>query len=270
MKTEGKSRGKQPGRLLLILTFFLLAVFAAAAAAEVPGDLQADEVDLILARSTVKVMDLKGPDGETLQVRSGPSPEGRGAAGPHGETPDYVGMVGYAALPLDPEICRFPGIRDGYWSIPLYRRAKDGVQVIRDGQSISHKTPVIVTGQELEADGDGGFSGYLHIVRLDTHMPCMMDVSCFVTFPYWTLPIAESRNYGYRLAVYRETPGEAPCTEDGSGFGLRDGTTVLIPFAGAAAGSSPRPETLKIQGILFREDEPCILYFREEDLLPNY
>ena len=270
MRREGKNRKGQPGRILRFLAFLLLAVFAAGAAAGDSEEIKTDNLILILAQDAAKTMDLKGPDGSALQVRSDLSAAGRGEADPKGNEPDYTGLIGYAVLPLDPEICRSPAILDAYWHIPLYRRSGDGTRMIRDGQAIGHKTPVIVAGQELEPDGENGYKGYLQIIRLDTRTPCILDVSCFVTIPYWYLPLTESADYGYGLAVYRETPGEGPREEDGSACRLRDGTKILIPYTGAVAGTSPRPETLKVQGILFSEDEPHVIYFRPEDLLPNY
>ena len=270
MRKEEKGRKGQLRRLCWLLAVLLLAAFAAGAASEDSEGIRMDALVLILAKDAAATLDLKAPDGTPLQVRWDLSAAGRGAADPEGNEPDYIGLVGYAAIPLDPEICQSPGIRDAYWPLPLYQWSGKGTRIIQDGRVISHKTPVMVTGQRLEADGENGYKGYLEIIRLDTLSSSMLDVSCFVTFPYWDLPLTESPEYGYCLAVYRETPGEGPHEQNGSAASVRDGMKVLIPYTGAVPGTSPHPEVLKVQGIIFLEDEPHVVYFRPEDLLPNY
>lgn len=273
MKNRKGKRGTAPGRLLCVL----FAVMAAAGALMCTGaaeeaDRLANSPDMILAKDAAARMNLRTPDGDPLEVRCDPTVPGRGEAGPDGGEPDYTGMLGFAALPKDPEISKFSVFDKAYWTIPLY--------LIRDGEpvqegSISHKTPVVVTGQTLKADENGGYRGLLEIVRLDVGEKCLLDVSCFVTLPYWMLPLREVPAHGYSIAVYRETPGEGPRKEDGKPVTLRDGTRILIPFEGACPADNPDPEHLNVQGVVFTEDgagtiSPIIVWFRENDLFLNY
>ena len=143
------------------------------------------------------------------------------------------------------------------------------------GGSLAHKTPVLVTRQRLKDNGKGGYTGWLEIVRLDTGATCYLQVSCFVTAPYWNLPLTDTPLFGYCIAVYRESPGQAPHDEAGIPRTFRDGTKVLIPYEGACPVNSPDPENLNIQGIVFTGNEsgtsaPEIIYFREADLIVLY
>ena len=268
MKTYGTGRKGRPARTLSALLFLML-VFS------LPGGIRAEsglawDPDLILAADAAVRMKLQKPDGSPLEVRKDPSLPGRGAA-PGGSMPDYTGVVGYAALPNDPEISRSYVFDQAYWRVPLYRKTGEGYT--QEG-FIAHKMPVLVTGQALEPDGSGRCSGFLDVIRLDTGKAGSLDVSCFCTVPYWKLPITEIPAYGYSLAVYRETPGAAPRDEDGQICSLRDGTMVLIPIEGAWPVNNPDPAHLTVQGVVFRDEAgnivPKAVYFREADLTLHY
>lgn len=271
MKKNGAGRNGLPARLLCILLCAVLAAACSAAAASPHGW---DIADMILATDTAQRMDLRAPDGSALQLRSDPAMEGRGKADPEGNEPDYIGMVGFAAVPPDPDLSKFSSLSRAYWWVPMYKKNRDGT-ISQAGSYIAHKTPVIVTNQMLEEDGEGGYRGYLEIIRLDMQLSCILDVSCFVTHSYWDLPVTESAAYGFGIAVYRETRGEGPRDEDGNAVLLRDGTRVLIPCRGCCEDRNPRPETLNVQGAVYQKDEngksvARIVYFRESDLIPIY
>ena len=76
--------------------------------------------ELILARDAAVRMNLKGPDGNTLQVRSSPNTPGRGNADAEGKAPEYIGEIGFAALPNDPEMSKFSFFDKAYWVVPEY------------------------------------------------------------------------------------------------------------------------------------------------------
>lgn len=248
-----------------------LCICAGAAAVE-ESEMVLITPELILARDAAVRMNLKGPDGNTLQVRSSPNTPGRGHADAQGNAPEYIGEIGFAALPNDPEMSKFSVFDKAYWVVPEY--------VLKEGNlvpagSIPHKTPLVVTEQKLEADGNGGCTGLLQVVRLDVARECLIDVSCFVTLPYWSLPIREVSKYGCCIAVYRETPGEGPRDAEGNAFTIRDGTRVLIPFDNGEYAADPANGTLNVRGIVFREAEdgkitPVTVCFRETDLVLNY
>ena len=271
MKNRGMGRERSPGVLWGILLSAILILAGTAGNAE-RTVLLPDDPDMILARNTVETLDIRNSDQQLMEVRSDPSVEGRGKAGPEGRKPYYVGMLGYAVLPQDPAFAQSGDSDSAYWVVPLYR-TKQG-SLFKQG-SIPHKTPVLVIAQRLSADWRGGYRGYLLVIRLDLGEQCLMNVSCFESFPYWTLPMLEIPEYGYSMAVYRETPGEGPHDGEGMGCSLHDGTRVLIPYKGAVEDLNPDPDRLAVQGIVFEEDgegekKPHVLYFREDDLIPTY
>ena len=271
MKKNG-TRRHGPVKRLLCLFLCALAAAACGSAGATPHGW--DIADMILATDTAQRLDLRAPDGSTLQLRSNPALEGRGKADAGGKEPDYIGMVGFAVVPPDPDLSKFSSLNRAYWWVPMYKRNRDG-SISQAGSYIAHKTPVIVTNQELEEDGEGGYRGYLEIIRLDMQLSCILDVSCFVTHSYWDLPVTESSAYGFGIAVYRESPGEGPRDEDGNAVPLRDGARVLIPCEGCCADSSPKPEVLNVQGVIYYKDEngkPAarVVYFRDSDLIQIY
>ena len=138
-------------------------------------------------------------------------------------------MIGFAALPKDPKIGESAVFVKPAWKVPVYRISKNGKTMVKGG-SLAHKTSVLVTGQQLKENGKGGYTGWLEVLRLDTGTVCYLQAACFVTVPYWNLPVSETPAYGYCIAAYRESPGTAPRDGAGKFYSLRDGVKVLIPF----------------------------------------
>ena len=271
MKKNVLQRKRMPGRILAA-ALALLFCLTGAAAGEKAVSLAPADADMILARETVEKLALKGSDGNPLQVRYDAAAPGRGAADAEGKAPDYTGMVGFAALPNDPMISRFSIFDKAYWTVPVYDPEAKGCVPFG---SLSHKSTVLVTGQEERTDDEGKVRQLLNIIRLDLGTACLLEAGCFVTLPYWNLTLREATEYGYCLAVYRETPGEPPKTEDGKSFALRDGTRVLILFREAAGDRNPEPDKLPVAGVVFREGkgdviEPVTVFFRENELTLNY
>ena len=268
MRTYGTDRKNRLLRRLLTVAL-LLCLLAAEAGGET---LFHEDPEMILAQAAASSLGLQTPDGDPLTVWEDPSVPGRGKAGPEGKEPDYTGMVGFAALPKDPEISVFSIFDKAYWTLPFYRKTDEGY---REEGIIPHKTRVLVITQDLQADGNGNYRGYVEVVRLDTSELCVLDVSCFETLPYWELPIQEIPSYGYCIAIYRETPGEGPRYEDGHGCPLRDGTRVLVPYEGAVENRNPAPDRLQVPGIIFQEETKGTIvqknvYFRQDDLIASY
>ena len=270
MKTDETDRSNMPRRLFCLLLAVLLLCLTAGSAAE--GPRFDNEPDVILARDAARQLDLREPGGNPLDVRMDPETAGRGSAREDGAEPDYIGLIGFAVLPDDPEISKFAVFDKAYWTIPLFRKTDDGYT---KAGTIVHKSPLVITGQDLKDGGNGRYEGYLEAIRLDTEEQCILEAKCFVTVPYWTLPLQEIPAYGYCIAVYRETAGEGPKDEEGNSCMLRDGTRVLIPIEGACPDENPQPGILQVQGVVFQEEAdgkitPKTVYFREEDLVLNY
>ena len=273
MFTGGADRARKPGRLFCALTAVLMLAAACAGGEAAPESMPMINPDVILAQDLADSMQLTAPDGSRLTVRSNPAVPGRGEPGPEGTEPDYTGLIGFAALPKDPEIGKSDVFAKPFWQVPVYRISKNGKTMVKGG-SLAHKTSVLVTRQ-LKENGKGGYTGWLEIVRLDTGTVCYLQPSCFVTVPYWNLPVTEAPAYGYCIAVYRESPGTAPRDGAGKIYSLRDGTKVLIPFTGDLPMQSPDPKNLTVQGIVFTDDgngtsTPETVYFRETDLMIQY
>ena len=106
MRKDGADRRRKPGRLLyaLLAALLLTGAFVGAAAAEDAGLLI--NPDMILAQDTADRLELRMADGSRMKVRCDLSVPGRGNAGTDGEAPDYIGMLGYAVLPNNPDVAR--------------------------------------------------------------------------------------------------------------------------------------------------------------------
>ena len=273
MRSNGTDR-KSGLRSALCLLLAAVTVCLAGTAARADGGVPfPDDPDLILAWDATIRLDLKTPDGSPLTVRSDPSVPGRGKAAPDGSEPDYVGVVGFAVIPNDPEIGKYVSFTDLSWQVPVYREPREGKPLVQKG-SVAHKTSMLVVGQDLQPDGKGGYTGWLCAARMDNRTMCYLDVSCFVTEPYWSLPVQELQAQGYGIAVFRDRNGTEPKDGNGETCHFEDGTEVLIPFEGAFPGDSPEPEKLDVQGVVFvREGEnvkSVIAYFSDSELIPVY
>ena len=228
--------------------------------------------EIILAQYAADRYDLS-MDGRRMKVRSDPGIPGRGQADADGNEPDYVGVVGFAVIPNDPEIGKYVSFTDLTWQVPVYREPREGKPLVQKG-SVAHKTSMLVVGQKLEPDGKGGYTGWLCVARMDNRTMCYLDVSCFVTMPYWSLPVEEIPAYGYGIAVYRDRTDAEPKDGNGETCSFEDGTEVLIPFEGAFPGDSPEPGELNVQGIVFTGEgenvKSEIAYFSSGELIPVY
>lgn len=275
MSTGRADRKKAQRKLFCALLAASLLICAGAGAETAEGpDMNLVNPDMILAQDTVDYLHLTTPEGDRIVVRTDPSVPGRGEADPEGNEPDYSGLLGFAALPEDPEIGNSPAFCTPSWEIPVYRRSGNRNTMVKSG-TLSHKTPVLVIRQKLREAGNGGYSGWLQVVRLDTREICYLKSSCFATRPYWDMPVTEIPAFGYCIAIYRESPGMAPRDRNGKSAAFRDGTKVLIPFSGAFPMRNPDPKNLTVQGIVFEgndsgTEEREILYFREADLTVMY
>lgn len=271
MRTDriGRKHTLRGGCAALAAVMMLLCLSAGAAEQDAAAALR--DPDLILAQDAAGRMDLRGEDGNPVAVRSDPSVPGRGLPGADGAAPDYVGLIGFAALPNDSEVNRFSLYEKAFWTVPVFKTAAEGHAA--DGY-LAHKTPVVVIGQELAEDGSGRYTGFLDVIRLDSGDHCAIGADAFVTAAYWTMNVGSMPEYGYSIAVYRESPGAGPRDENGKSFAIRDGTRVLIPCRGACPDTNPDPAHLTVQGIVFRDEGAGIaqklVYFREKDLVPNY
>ena len=185
----------------LLLALALAAGLFPAALAEQPAAPAPMDVDLIMAKNAIAGFGVTGADGKAMEPRHAPEKRGRGLPDETGVEPDYRGVVGYASLQADWEVSRFNTFTQTPWQLPVYEEKGGEFKAAKD--SIKHKTPVLVIDQQIREAKGHKFIGYLKVVRLDIHRIVWIDVTQFVTVPYWTYGLKEAIKYGYCIAVYR-------------------------------------------------------------------
>lgn len=263
MKT-GKRTGCSGAGALLLALLLLLSVSVPARAAQ--NDLS--DVTLMLAQNAVANYRLTDMQGQTLRPRLAPGLKGRGLPDETGGMPDYVGVVGYAALQTDWKVSRFDSFTATPWILPVYR--EDGAELPND--MIRHKTPVLVMDQFLRAGKGGRYTGTLDVIRLDTIKTARINVTNFVTVPYWTLELSEAVMYGYCIAAYKQAGEYEPVDRKGHRGTLPEGTRVLMCYSNPPKFTSPDEEHNPLLGIVFRsiKDTDSVfrtfLFFNPEDL----
>ena len=269
MKT-GKLTKKAAALLLAIL---LAAGSFAAAIAEAPAAPAAMDVDLIMAKNAITGFNIKGSDGHLLEPRRAVEMKGRGVPDEYGVEPDYRGVVGYASLQTSWDVSQFNTFTQTPWQLPVYEKKGDD-WVVDD--TIKHKTPVLVVDQEIRESKGHKYIGYLKAVRLDIHKMIWIDVTQFVTVPYWTYELNEAVKYGYCIAVYRDTSRLEPMDKKKHRGALPEGLRVLMCYTVSARYHSPDKKNNPLLGIVFKSKEKkdaytrTFLFFNQKDLTLIY
>ena len=254
MKPAGRTVCRRTAALALLLGLLLSVCAPAGAESGDPAD-----VDLMLAQGAVTALGLTDGGGQPLVPRKAPEVLGRGNPDTVGTEPDYRGIVGYVALQTGWEVSRFSTFDQTPWMLPVYG-LEDGRWVVKD--AVMHKTPVLVTDQQIREGKGHKFEGYLQAVRLDTMDTVWIDVIQFVTAPYWTLSLAEAVQYGYCIAVYENTSGVRPTDRKGNRGALPEGTRVLMCEKRTARYVSPDKQNNPLAGIIFRSGDEADSYYR--------
>ncbi len=219
------------------------------------------DVTILLAENASEELELKTPDGKPLKPRSAPEMKGRGNPDTVGEEPDYRGVVGYAALQNGWEVSRFNTFTTTPWILPVYEQAGDEWKESPDDM-IRHKTPVLVVDQEIREGKGRKFTGRLYVIRLDSMKPAWIDVTQFVTVPYWTLELSEAVQYGYCIAVYRNKSRYEPMDRKAHRGTVPEGTRVLLCYSNPPKFLSPDKEHNPMLGIVFRSKKSSESHFR--------
>lgn len=268
MKTGKRSVHIRTGALLLALFLLLSACLSA----------QADEetdVVMTLAQNAAETLGLTDAEGQPLKPRMAQEMLGRGNPDVAGEEPDYRGVVGYASLQVSWDVSKFNTFTTTPWILPVYEKDGDEWKEAADTM-IRHKTPVLVADQVLQEQLGHKFRGYLDVIRLDTMKRVWIDVTQFCTVPYWTLGIREAMQYGYGIAIYRDTSRYEPMDKKAHRGTLPDGTRVLLCYSRPPRYFSPDPKNNPVMGIVFRSKEKSeahyrtFLFFNLEDLTMIY
>lgn len=199
----------------------------------------------------------------------------RGTTGSSGTEPDYVSVLGYAAVYTDQHLEENAAFGTTPWEIPVYRKDK---QFWEEDGTIAHKTEVVVIGQELELPSrkrsGARCSGHLHVIRMDTGASCWIDVANFVTKPYWENSLTSAREKGYCIAVFRQKSDYYPVIRGNKKAELADGTQVLLQVESNLTGSSPDKKNNPVGGLVFTEGKKgssaVTVWFNEADLTLSY
>lgn len=251
----------------------LLATLLVSVCLPVPVKADQADVDLMLANSAVSMLNLTDAEGNSIQPRKTPEVLGRGNPDVAGVEPDYRGTVGYVALQTGWEVSRFNTFTETPWMLPLYGQEGTKWKVVG---AVAHKTPVLVTDQQIKEERGHKFSGHLQVIRLDTFEQAWIDVIHFVTAPYWTLSLSEAVTYGYCIAVYSNNSGVMPTDRKGNRGNLQEGTRVLMCEKRTARYISPDKQNNPLPGIIFRSGEEqdsyyrTFLFFNANDLTLTY
>lgn len=258
----------------LLLALSLAAGLFSAALADGTAASARMDVDLIMARNAIAGFNVKGSDGKLMEPRRAPEMKGRGLPDEAGVEPDYRGVVGYVSLQTGWEVSRFNTFTQTPWQLPVYEEKAGEFREAAD--SIKHKTPVLVIGQQIRESMGHKYVGYLKVVRLDVHRIIWIDVTQFVTVPYWTYELSEAIKYGYCIAVYRNTTRHEPMDRKKHRGTLPDGLRVLMCYTVSARYFSPDRENNPMLGIVFKGREKkdaytrTFLFFNQDDLTLIY
>ena len=142
--------------------------------------------------------------------------------------------------------------------------------------AVAHKTPVLVTDQQIKEERGHKFGGHLQVIRLDTFEEAWIDVIHFVTAPYWSMNLTDAVGYGYCIAVYNNNSGIMPTDRKGNRGELQEGTRVLMCERRTARYVSPDKKNNPLPGIIFRSGEKkdsyyrTFLFFNANDLTLTY
>ena len=257
----------------LLLALALAAGLFPAALADGPSAPAPMDIDLIMAKNAIAGFNVKGPDGQLMEPYKAPEKLGRGLPDEQGVEPDYRGVVGYASLQSDWEVSKFNTFTQTPWQLPTYELKKDDWEV---AGTIKHKTPVLVVDQKIREGKGHKYFGYLQAVRLDNHNMIWIDVTQFVTVPYWTFELRDAVKYGYCIAVYKNSTRNEPMDRKKHRGILPDGLQVLMCYTASARYFSPNRETNPLLGIVFKGKEKkdaytrTFLFFNQEDLTLIY
>lgn len=261
------------GTAAILLALILAAgLFSAAPAEGAPAPAPMD-VDLIMARNAIAGFHVTGADGQLLEPYKAPDKQGRGIPDEKGVEPDYLGVVGYVSLQSGWEVSSFNTFRQTPWQLPFYEE-KGGEWTVAG--TVKHKTPVLVVGQEIREGKGHKYFGYLHVVRLDNQSMIWIDVTQFVTVPYWTFDLREAVKYGYCIAVYKDASRNQPMDRKKHHGSLPDGLRVLMCYTLSSRYFSPDKVRNPLLGIVFKSSERkdaytrSFLFFNEDDLTLIY
>lgn len=245
---------------------------SSAKATETPDPATMSDTERAQARINSILSSINNP---TVEAHFASYKNGRGKADTRGKEPDYIGVIGYAAVYENQRLDKSADFTKTPWKIPVYQKDK---QFWQENGTIDHKTMIVVLEQQLEKLSNSSYNtrykGYLHIIRLDTNESCYIDVTNFVTSEYWTTDLSSAIEQGYCIATFKQVSDFYPITHGGDKAELDDGMKVLLPAAGTHYYSSPDKANNPIPGIVFKDWKygfgGVFVFFNLADLSPCY
>lgn len=207
----------------------------------------------------------------TIGVRD-ESLEGRGRSDSGRSEPQYVGIIGYA-VNWGESYYDNEEYLSGNWTVPVYEKDK---QFYNEVGTIAHKTEVLVLSQELEHEGWGRYSGYLTVEDTATKEQYIIDVSSFITKPYWTYDdLLNAVSVGHFIAEFNQVSDYYPVDKSSEKVELEDGIIVhVIRKTGTYGKNGPDDETNQIEAIVFKEWQygygGVSVFFNVDDLRLTY
>lgn len=212
--------------------------------------LQDNSIDLITFHTDHADAGVNEPGGDHYDKTL----KGRGYADSGRNEPDYINVIGYAALSATQSrnIEKTDEFQDeSLWSVPTYEQDKQFWTV---SGALAHKTEVVVREQILEHEGYGTYSGYLLVERTDDGTQHYINVSNFITKPYWTYQdnMRAAALTGDFVAEYRQVSDYYPVDSGGSKLEIPDGTVVLVTGITGTSSKFNSAET-EIEAIVWKE-----------------
>ena len=212
---------------------------------------------------------------KTVTVHTASYLNGRGQVDTTGKEPDYIGVVGYAAVYDDEDLDKNAEFSKTPWTIPVYKKDK---QFWEEAGTINHKTKVVVIGQELEKPtrsySTSKWKGYLHVIRLDTGKDCYLKAVNFATSAYWEKGLTDAIEKGYCIAEFKQVSDYYPVTKGMEKTELEDGTMVLLQMKSLVYSTSPDKKNNPVAGIVFKDWKygfgGVTVFFNEADLTLTY
>lgn len=219
------------------------------------ADTPSDEIDDSLENNDEGVRD------ETL--------EGRGRSDIGRSEPSYVGIIGYVAAYSGYDV-EDSTIEEWKWVVPTYVQDK---QFWVEAGSVEHKTEVLVKEQMLEHRSHGWYEGYLLVENTNTSEQFYIEVTDFVTNPYWLEEdLQKAVKYGDFVAEFNQTSDYYPVNKSADKVELENGTLVLVDgITGTYGRKGPDNETHQVEGVILTGNKKGLrVFFNIDDLQIAY
>ena len=190
--------------------------------------------------------------------------------------PDYVNTIGYVVISSNKEyeLENTDKFTDtSLWTAPALELDE---QLSRTKVTLPHKTEVVVLEQTLEHSRYGAYSGYLLVQKLDDNKKYYIDVSNFVTKPYWTYndKLKKAALTGMFIAEYNPKSDYYPITNNGEKVTLNDETIVLVTGISGTSRRYVKSDNNGIEAVVWKNWRlgygGVTVYFNEEDLTILY